>query len=87
MARSVLGAFVVDRVDLLLPRHHSVEINSGTSEKGLLLLLIIIRLSLASASGFTNRDGRLGRGLVLLRRFSFDEFISYLGNLLLVLIF
>ena len=85
MARSVLGTFVVDRVDLLLPRHHSVEIDSGTSEKG--LLLIIIRLSLASASGFTNRDGRLGRGLVLLRRFSFDEFISYLGNLLLVLIF
>ena len=56
----MLGTFVVDRVDLLLPRHHSVEIDSGATEKGLLLLLIIIRLSLASASRFTNRDGRLG---------------------------
>ncbi len=54
----MLGTFVVDRVDLLLPRHHSVEIDSGATEKG--LLLIIIRLSLAGTSRFTNRDGRLG---------------------------
>jgi hypothetical protein len=45
----MLGTFVVDRVDLLLPREHSVKVNSRTSEKGL-LLLISIRLSLACAS-------------------------------------
>jgi hypothetical protein len=90
VARPVLGGgtFVMDRVDLLLPRHHSVKVDSGASEKG--LLIIIIRLSLASTSRFTDRYGGLGRGLVLLsgcRRLSFDEFVSYLSNLLLVLIF
>jgi hypothetical protein len=49
----MLGTFVMGRADLLLTRHHSIQVNRGTSEKGL-LLLIIIRLSLASASRFTN---------------------------------
>ena len=79
----------MDRIDLLLPRHHTVQVYGGTTKKSL-LQLIIIRLVLACASRFAYRNGLLSRRLVLLRSrgwFSLDEFIPYLSDLLLVLIF
>jgi hypothetical protein len=55
----MVGTFVMDRIDLLLPRHHTVQVYGGTTKKSL-LQLIIIRLVLACASRFAYRNGLLG---------------------------
>lgn len=56
----LLGTFIV--IHLLLPRHHSVQVDRCTSEKGLLLLLVVIInwfILLHCASRFADGYGRL----------------------------